>query len=290
MTEPLAASLKLELDEKAVSAYRLNGQRITGRIRISNPGAIPAPPIDASLEVVTSDFRWRVKTDKSQVNIPPGGNLDVPVEVLAPADAWADIPVRISARVFDDTGRQVETWQEIEVAREIPAVSPYLYFAIPEALRGGFNAAWVPFGGEWTPDTPKSIRIDAMRDNLVFPGAVVECCTDGDGWSDEERPLLTIDLPGDDPMPVRGIAINHFGSAWTFFDIRNANAAVVARRCHFRGGADLRGPASEKRSALCARFAGARPLRTPAHQRDIPGIKQQPAHHRGMESDPGARP
>ena len=79
---------------------------------------------------------------------------------------WASI----SARLKDSVGRQVETWQEIEVVREIAPVAPYLYFAIPEALRGGFNAAWIPFGGEWTDDTPKSVRNDTLRDNLVFPG------------------------------------------------------------------------------------------------------------------------
>ena len=219
VSEPLAAKLALELDEKAVSAYRLNGQRVKGHLRIANTGTTP---MAASLEAVTSDFRWSVVADRSRISLPPGGNVAVPVEILAPADAWADVPVRISARVFDDTGRQAETWQEIEVAREIPTVSPYLYFAIPEALRGGFNAAWMPLGGDWTPDTPKGIRADSMRDNLVFPGSSVDCCNDGDGWSDEERPLLTIDLPGEDPLPVRGVGINHFGSNWTFFDIRNA--------------------------------------------------------------------
>jgi hypothetical protein len=219
VTEALPADLKLELDHKAVSAYRTNGQRIAGTLKISNSGMAP---LNASLEAVTSDFRWQVEAGQSDIAVPPGGSLDVPVEVRAPADAWADIAVRISVRIYDEAGRQAETWQEIDVEREIPPASPYLYWAIPEALRGGFNAAWLPFGGEWTDDTPKSIRTDTMRDNLVFPHLAVECCSDGDGWSDAERPLLSVDLPGDEALPVRGVGINHFGANWTFYDIRNA--------------------------------------------------------------------
>ena len=219
VTEPLSAELELELDHAAVSAYRTNGQRVAGTLNITNPGA---EPLDATIDAAASDFRWQVNVDRSAVVVPPGGQLNVPVEVRAPADAWADVPVRISMRIHDAAGRQVETWQEIAVEREIPPVSPYLYFAIPEALRGGFNAVWIPFGGEWTDDTPKDIRTETMRDNIVFPRQRVACCSDGDGWSDEEKPLLTIDLPGDDPLPVRGVAINHFGTPGPFADIRDA--------------------------------------------------------------------
>ena len=217
VTEALQAGLVFELDQKAVSAYRINGQRVSGRLQISNPGQAQ---LEATLEAVTSDFRWSVLSDQSAISLPAGGNITVPIEIRAPADAWADIPVRISARLRDNAGKQVETWQEIEVVREIPPVSPYLHWSIPDELRGGFNAAWMPFEGEWTADTPDGFRTELLRDDLVFPGSSAECCSDGDGWSDEERPLLTIDLPGDEPLPVRGVGINHFGGAWTFFDMR----------------------------------------------------------------------
>lgn len=223
VTGSLPAELSLELDHKTVSAYRTNGQRVTGRLRIGNTGQAP---LVATLEAVTSDLRWSVVAEQTAISVPVGGQIDVPMEIRAPADVWADVPVRISARIADNAGRQVETWQEIDVDREIPAVSPYLYWAIPETLRGGFNAAWIPFGGEWTEDTPKSITTDPLRDNLVFPQAYAECCSDGDGWSDDERPLLTIDLPGEDPLPVRGVAINHFGTTATFQNIRNATVLL----------------------------------------------------------------
>lgn len=219
VTGTLPAVLNLELDHKAVSAYRTNGQRVAGRLRIGNTGQAP---LVATIEAVTSDLRWSVVVEQSSIQVPAGGQINVPVEVRAPADAWADVLVRISARIADSAGRQVETWQEIDVEREIPAVAPFLYWAMPDALHGGFNAAWIPFGGEWTEDTPKSMRTEHLRDNLVFPQAYAECCTDGDGWSDDERPLLTIDLPGEDPLPVRGVAINHFGKTATFQNIRNA--------------------------------------------------------------------
>jgi len=39
---------------------------------------------------------------------------------------------------------------------------------IPDALRGGFNAAWAPFGGQWTEDNPKMSMPQNLNDGLVY--------------------------------------------------------------------------------------------------------------------------
>ena len=217
VTEPMPVELRLELEQVAVSAYRVNGQLVTGLLRVSNSAT---QQLNARLEAVTSDHRWAVSLGRETVEIPAGGQIDVPVRVRVPADAWADRSVRISARGFDERGRQVETWAEVDVAREIPAVSPFLHWPVPASLRGGFNAAWSPFESTWTEDTPKDMATDLVRDGVVFPRSRAVCCTDDDGWSQSERPKLTLDLPGDEALPVRGIAINHFGTVDPFKDIR----------------------------------------------------------------------
>ena len=223
VTEPLPANVKLVLDTGEVSAFRLHGQRVSGRLELTNTGS---EPIEAALEVVTSDHRWTVNLAESRASLPVGGSASLPIEVLVPADAWADRPARISARARDASGRQAETWAEISVGSEVLPVAPYLHWPIPEALRGGFNAAWLPFGGEWTDDTPKSLRNETPRDGLVFPGTRVGCCADNDGWSEEEKPRLSVDLPGDLPLPVAGVAINHFGTPRAYQDIRRATLLV----------------------------------------------------------------
>ena len=59
-----------------------------------------------------------------------------------PADAWADWPTRISVRARSADGVHVEAWAEVDAGRDIAPVAPRFGWQIPDALRGGFNAAW----------------------------------------------------------------------------------------------------------------------------------------------------
>ena len=219
VTEPLAAELSLAFETGEVSAFRILGQQVSGDLTISNTGS---ELLEATLEAVTSDYRWRVELARPLVTVAPESTESVPVAVLVPADAWADRPVRISMRALGASGRQAETWSEIAVGRETVPVNPALYWSIPEALRGGFNAAWLPFGAQWTEETKLGYYDDVVRDGLAFDGARMEQGGDNDGWTEEEKPLLTLDLPGDDPVPVAGTAINHFGTPGVYVDIREA--------------------------------------------------------------------
>ncbi|MBT8445295.1 MAG: VWA domain-containing protein [Gammaproteobacteria bacterium] len=218
VTGSLPAELDLSLDHMAVSAFRIQGQGVPGTLKLRNAGTAT---LDARLEVVTSDHRWTVQLDAERISVPAGGEKTVPIELIAPDDAWAERPVRISARAVDGSRRQIETWTEIAVERDIAPVNPVLFWSMPEPLRGGINAAWLPIGATWTEDTPKwAKRTDNLRDDLVFDGVRL---TDGavtGGWQAGEHPELTIELPGEDPVPVAGMAVNHFGTPGPFFDIR----------------------------------------------------------------------
>lgn len=220
VTEPLPVELELGLGQTSVSAYRQHGQQVRGRLSITNNGAAP---LQLNLESVTSDYRWRADLSPTAVSVPASGNVAVDLDVLVPADAWAD-PVRISARAWDASGRQAETWQEIAIERERPPVNPELHWGIPDALRGGINAAWLPFDAQWTQETVTghkwAVRTDTLRDDLVFDGARAEGPAYGEGWKEGGPPELTLDLPGDEPVPVAGTAINHFGSPGPFFNVR----------------------------------------------------------------------
>jgi hypothetical protein len=223
VTETLAAELSLDVDTVVVAAYRTHGQRVAGKLVLANTGTAA---LNARLDVVTSDYRWRVSLGQSELTVPAGGRATVPVEIEVPADAWADRPVRISARARDSYGRQAEAWREIAVARDAAPAETALHFPIVESLRGGFNAAWAPLGGELTVDRTESGAPDLLHDGLAFPGTAFYCCTDADGWSDEERPFWTLDLPGNVPLPVAGVALNHFGSDGAYQNIRLATLLV----------------------------------------------------------------
>ncbi|MGA8205788.1 MAG: hypothetical protein WB812_14810 [Woeseiaceae bacterium] len=230
VTEPLPAELALALDVEQVSAFRLDGQRVGGMLRVTNTGD---DPIEAELAAATSDYRWHADLQQPRISARAGSTTEVPVTIHVPADAWADRPVRISVRARDASGRQAETWTELGVDRDAAPVHAEQYSAIPATLRGGFNAAWNPFGAEWSADTPKGGYMDVVRDGLVFPGIHAEWGGDNDGWTEADAPKWTLQLPGDAALPVAGVAINHFGTTGAYFDIRKATLLLSEDGSHF---------------------------------------------------------
>lgn len=212
-----AAELEVELGADAVSAYRTHGQRVTGEVRLRNSGG---GPLDAVLEAVTSDYRWRVRLDRTAVEVPAGGRVHVPITIDVPPDAWAERPVRISVAARPEDGGLVETWQEIGVGRDAAPVEPTWGWRIPDALRGGFNAAWSGLGGRLAGDYPTSLgsRFEQIHDGMTVAGNGM----DFRGRDGIEERSVTIELPGEEPVPVAGVALNHFGAGGPYNSIRRA--------------------------------------------------------------------
>jgi hypothetical protein len=144
------------------------------------------------------------------------------VTIHAPTDAWQNRPVRISVRASDASGRQVESWQKIAVDWDAPIVHAEHYWPIPEKVRGSFNAAWEPFGAEWSGDISNIIRPELMRDDLVLGWNSAGIRGSESCWENGAQPQITLDLPGDEPLPVAGMAINFFGTDITTRLIRRA--------------------------------------------------------------------
>jgi len=204
----LAVNLSIEVGSTTVGAFLDHGQLIEGQLLAEYDGS---EPVDLVLDAETSDKRWSVELQGSEYTVDGGVQLSIPLKIRVPSDAWADHDVRVSIRARDAQGRHVEAWKEIKVGRDAQAVSPQHYWLIPDALRGGFNAAWLPFGATPTAETPEKIGRPQVRDDLVFPGAQISCCR-YDGSKDERfGPAWTLDLPGDDPIPVAGVALDFFG-------------------------------------------------------------------------------
>lgn len=220
VTGMMDAELAMTVEPSAVAAFRRDGQRVQGTVRIANTGE---KPLEVALDAVTSDYRWQVSVSEPLARVPAGDTASIPLDVRVPADAWGERPVRISVVARDREGRQLETWAEIDTDANLPPVDPEPHWGMPESLRGGFNAAWSPFGAEWTEDTMKAVRASPyLRDGLVFPGARIETPGSFNAGVEAEKPVWTLELPGEDPVPVAGIAIDHFGTPGIFYDIREA--------------------------------------------------------------------
>jgi len=211
--ENLPVSLTLTLGINDVAAYRRNGQRLEGTLLIHNESA---GVLSLQLEAVTSDYRWSVGLGQSSVSIEAGSETSIPVVINVPEDAWADRPVRISARAFELNARQVETYQEVTAGRETPLVNPQRGWKLPRELRGGFNAAWSPLGSRLVGDYDSSRGYGFEQ---LFNGVDVR----GMGLSSraglkDDKPYLDIiiELAGGQPVEIAGTAIRSFNaeSAW----------------------------------------------------------------------------
>jgi len=219
---PPLAGLALDLEGNEVAAYRRNGQRLAGKLVVRNESTRLQT---FELQAATSDYRWTVELDQASVQIAPGAEVTVPLQVAVPEDAWADWPVRISALARDSGGKQSETSQDVAAGREASPVNPQWGWTIPEPVLGGFNVASSALGSRLVGTYDSAIGngfenllagVDVRGQGLTLRG----------GWKGEEYRDIIIELAGGQPVDVVGTAINlfHTESAWS--DLRILNLAL----------------------------------------------------------------
>jgi len=223
LTESLPVKLSLGLNTSEVAAYRRNGQRLEGKLLLHNESASVQ---SLRLEAVTSDYRWTVDLGQSSISVEAGAEASIPVVLNVPEDAWADWPVRISARAFDTNNRQVETYQEITAGRETPLVNPQWGWKLPGELRGGFNIAWSPFGSRLIGNYDSSLGygFEKLFDGIDVRGQGLSL---RGGWQDTQpyRDII-IELAGGQPVEVAGTAINLFNNESVWVDLRELDLAL----------------------------------------------------------------
>jgi hypothetical protein len=197
-----AAEIELDLDAAAVRAYREYGQRVTGRLRVMNTGA---STLAMSLEAATSDRRWQVELEQAAIEVAPGETRKVPLTVNVPRDAWNGFSTRISVRAFNEGG-QVTAQGDIHVETEADPVSPVRHFALPDALRGGFNVAKQQLGGSWAGNYTTAVggRFEQAIDGVAVSGNGMGLRGGYKGDTAE----LVYDLAGEEPVEVAGVTIN----------------------------------------------------------------------------------
>lgn len=208
---PLTLALNLEDDE--VAAYERVGQRLTGSLALENAGDAP---LDLALEAAVSDPRWQVVFESERVSLAAQSRRIVAVEVIAGPDAWADIPVRVGARGVAPDGRHASALADVRVGRNALPVNPVHAWNKPEALRGGFNVARSRFGGsvESEPETNNPSHNDLQE--LIDGVAAIATGPDWRHRQDGAPLRITVDLAGDNLIPVAGFALNPLHANYTF--------------------------------------------------------------------------
>ena len=200
----LNASASVTLDANTVAAYAPFGQRVTGDFAVTNNSG---DALELTLDGSTSDIAWQIELDRAEVALPPGATGSIGLVVATPVDARADKPVRISVRAQTEDRAHIGAFADIAVHADAELVSPIRSWRIPVSLQGGLDVAHHRYGATLTanpaPRGDTKGQLEALIDGLS---------ANGHGASFDVRrdaPLsLTVDLPGDDLIPVVGFGLN----------------------------------------------------------------------------------
>ncbi len=205
---PPAIAVELPRDPLAVAAYLKQSQRLKVPLTVSNAGNAAQVLRIAS---AADDPRWRVQQSVAELSLAPGEAKTLSLGVTVPADAGDLRPVRISTVFNGAGGRRVETF-DVAAICGVPPVDPVSMWSLPASLLGGINVAAGRFGGAAV-DGGRAAE-NLFDDRTPYASA----------WAPKlDAAQVTVDLAGDQPVQVRGVALNS-----------RTNAAANLRARRFR--------------------------------------------------------
>ena len=245
----LDATLALQPDVTDVAGFSLDAQQVGGTLTISGGGSEDQR---LTLDSAASAPGWTVESSQSDVLVPAGKTVSVPVTIHVPPDAPTDLPVRLTVRARDAGGDQVTAFAHLTPRADATPVDPVRTWPVPAGLLGGLDVASLAVGGAPVPS------VDPVGEGLLHDGLAIS----GSGFTAifRNQPFtLTVDLAGDEPVPVAGFILDPLGGDGSLgqrarsIELQLSTDGVTWQTVH-AGDLD---PAPD-RSADHARRAGAR--------------------------------
>ena len=176
----------LELPANPVAAYSQDGQVLPGHLRIN---ARPGPTSTYALLPWTGDERWQIVGLPAEVTV-SGSDQELPFQLIIPPDAKDTRPTPIAIALKQGEAVKVIATSTVTALIGATQIAPLRQSTLGPVLEGGFNVAWSALGA--TTDATYLPLIDGLADNTA-----VRLPPEG----------VTIDLAGDDPVPVRGFSL-----------------------------------------------------------------------------------
>jgi len=206
--EALPPTVAIELQHDTIQAFSRWAQRLDGEIGIRNAAGRERT---FDLETHITDARWNVQLNEETLTLAGGQSGSVGLVVRIPADVPARPAPKLSVWAGDAFGRAGSAI-ELTADTNAPPAAPYFYWAVPEALRGGFNAAALTFGAR--PVGGSLIEEDdiddteALFDGLARVGQWTEYRFPSARGTPTRYAGPTVELAGEEPVPVRGFLLN----------------------------------------------------------------------------------
>ena len=140
---PLPLDMALTAEPGKVAAFWSSGQRVAGSLSLTNTGA---DALDLRLDGQTSHYAWHAELGGDPIHLEPGATTSVPVPIVVQPDAWSDLPVRVTIRATDATGRSATTYTELTPDPDAPPLHAEQHWLVPDALLGGLDVASLALG------------------------------------------------------------------------------------------------------------------------------------------------
>ncbi len=198
---PPPVSMTLVPEAAEVGAYWAAGQSTSADLLLTNQGD---EAVSLTLDVATSHFGWSATPAEASVALGPGETRTVGVAIAIAPDAWADEPVRITARARGDDGGAVTAATVITPRADTDPLRPHQAWTVPDAVLGGLDVAALALGATTIPAYDQAME-DQLHDGFAHTGM-------GLARPVAELPVdLRVDLAGDAPIPVVAFAVNPQG-------------------------------------------------------------------------------
>lgn len=200
----LPLTITLSAPVAAVAGFWQQGQQVALSLTLTNTGATPLP---ITLTALSSDFAWQwadVQTtvqSTQTLTLDPNTSRTLPLALQILPDIGLNLAPRFSVRATAANGAYVATALDLPAQCGTPPVNPTGGWTTAGRLRGGLNVAWRGLGSQPLNDQGND-RIFDLFDEIVSPAF---------GWTGQPNDRLTVDLAGDDAVPVAGVILNPFG-------------------------------------------------------------------------------
>ena len=196
---PLALLGDVSLERDVVAAYWTEGQVVPGQVDLANDGDTD---LELDLTATASHYAWHPGLATTMVDLAPGQSVEIPLSLEIEPDAWAGEPVEVRVTATSAHGGAYSMTAALTAEPDAEAVGSHQAWTVPEALLGGLNVAGAALGGVPAGTSPRPEREAFLFDDLTPPNG---------GYLSDGVPIeITVDLAGNEPVPVAGTILNPF--------------------------------------------------------------------------------
>ncbi len=204
---PLPLRAQVTLENASVAAFQPYGQRLNGHLQVENSGT---QPLRVQLQTALSEDQWRMTGLPERVELAAGQKKQLPFRLLVPADVPALSAARLYFQLANPAFAPATAAAEVKVSADAPLRHPRWDWGLPKKLLGGFNVAAKAHGGQVLPlaEGDKNRQHEQLIDGIAEVGRGFIFRRQGN-----QLPAITIDLAGEQPVPVAGFVLDPRGKS-----------------------------------------------------------------------------